>query len=170
VCSDFFADKVDGFFSLSGGRIGQAQIVAGFGPPSADGTPPPPRQMQFPAEELPSCDFSHIYTTGAYEIEALPKTSPWAEKYSCDARVETTIVDTKPGLIYDSNRTGYPVWGREPKPGTAKTYVYPNCKDGRVVADVVRFDKGHTEGLEPLVTEEIVKLMVSAKGGKISGD
>lgn len=26
--------------------------------------------------------------------------------------------------------------------------VYDGCKDGRVVADVVRLDKGHTEGLE----------------------
>jgi len=32
VCTDFFADKVDGFLSLSGGRIGNAQIVPGFGP------------------------------------------------------------------------------------------------------------------------------------------
>jgi hypothetical protein len=46
-------------------------------------------------------------------------------------------------------------------------YVYPSCADGRVVADVVRFEKGHTEGLEPNVTEALVKLMVSAKGGKI---
>ena len=36
-----------------------------------------------------------------------------------------------------------------------------------MVADVVRIDKGHTEGLEPKVTEEIVKLMLSARGGKI---
>jgi uncharacterized protein YneF (UPF0154 family) len=28
-------------------------------------------------------------------------------------------------------------------------------------------DKGHTEGLEPKITEEIVKLMLSARGGKI---
>jgi hypothetical protein len=34
------------------------------------------------------------------------------------------------------------------------------------VADVVRLDKGHTEGLEPKVTEELVKLIVSAPGGK----
>jgi hypothetical protein len=39
--------------------------------------------------------------------------------------------------------------------------------DGRVVADVVRLDKGHTEGLEPNVTEEIIKLMLSAPGGNI---
>ena len=53
------------------------------------------------------------------------------------------------------------------RPGTAQIYVYPKCNDGRVVADVVRIDKGHTEGLEPKITAEIVKLMLSAPGGKI---
>jgi hypothetical protein len=46
-------------------------------------------------------------------------------------------------------------------------FVYPGCRDGRVVADVVRIDKGHTEGLEPRVTEELVRLMLSARGGKL---
>ena len=54
-------------------------------------------------------------------------------------------------------------------PGTAQISVYPNCKDGRVVADVVRLQKGHTEGLEPNITEELVKLMLSAPGGHLSG-
>ena len=36
-----------------------------------------------------------------------------------------------------------------------------------MVADVVRLEKGHTEGLEPVVTEELIKLMLSAKGGKL---
>jgi hypothetical protein len=36
-----------------------------------------------------------------------------------------------------------------------------------VVADIIRIDKGHTEGLEPRVTEEIVKMMLSSRGGKI---
>ena len=49
---------------------------------------------------------------------------------------------------------------------SAEVYVYPKCKDGRVVADVVRLEKGHTEGLEPKVTEALVKLMLSAKAGK----
>ena len=31
---------------------------------------------------------------------------------------------------------------------------------------LARLDKGHTEGLEPKVTEEIVKLIVSAPGGR----
>jgi hypothetical protein len=45
-------------------------------------------------------------------------------------------------------------------------YVYPNARDGRVIADIVRLDKGHTEGLEPKITEEIIKLMVQEPGGK----
>ena len=53
-------------------------------------------------------------------------------------------------------------------PGKAEVFEYGGCKDGRVVADVVRLDKGHTEGLEPVVTEELVKLMTKAKGGKIA--
>ena len=52
-------------------------------------------------------------------------------------------------------------------PGKAQVFTFPGCKDGRVVADVVRLDKGHTEGLEPKITEELVKLMLSAPGGKL---
>jgi hypothetical protein len=51
--------------------------------------------------------------------------------------------------------------------GKAIVFEYPKCKDNRVVADVVRLDKGHTEGLEPNVTEALVKLIVAAPGGKI---
>jgi len=36
-----------------------------------------------------------------------------------------------------------------------------------VIADVVRLDKGHTEGLESRITEELIKLMVAAPGGKV---
>ena len=72
--------------------------------------------------------------------------------------------------MYDGTRQNppNPAWGLQPAPGKAEVYSYPDCKDGRVVADVVRLDKGHTEGLEPHVTEELVKLLVSAKGGKIA--
>jgi hypothetical protein len=44
--------------------------------------------------------------------------------------------------------------------------VYPNARGGRVIADVVRLDKGHTEGLEPRITEELIRMMVTAPGGK----
>jgi hypothetical protein len=102
--------------------------------------------------------------------KGLPEASDWAKKYNCGARLKPQeIVDAKPGYVYDSTRQNppNPAWGLLPAPGKAQVFVYPDCKDGRVVADAVRLDKGHTEGLEPKITEELVKLMLSAKGGKI---
>lgn len=173
VCSDYFKDKVDGWISLSGGRIGQAPFVAAFGPPKADGSPPDPRpagSMPLGAGAPQTCDFSHIFVVGEHEITALPQTSPWAEKYGCGARVRREdIIDDKPGHVWDYARAGYPVWGMKARPGTAQVFVYPGCRDGRIVADVMRLDKGHTEGLEPNITEALIKLMVSAPGGKVRG-
>ncbi len=100
----------------------------------------------------------------------MPEISDWAKKYSCGPRgAPVEVVDTKAGYIYDSTRLNQlrPGWGLLPAPGKAQVFVYPDCKDGRVVADVVRLEKGHTEGLEPKVTEELIKLMLSAKGGKL---
>jgi hypothetical protein len=169
VCTPFFRDKVDGLLSLSGGRIGRAEIVPAFGPPGPDGEPPAPRERRFPDRGLPDCDFSHIYTTGQHEIVALPEASPWAERFACGDRTLEEVVDTEPGWVQDSGRMGYPVWGMAARPGTAEVFLYPGCRDGRVVADAVRLDKGHTEGLEPAVTERIIQLMVGASGGKVAG-
>lgn len=99
--------------------------------------------------------------------ESLPDDSPWAERYQCEARKRSQVVDSRPGRVYDTGRAGYPVWGREAAPGTADVYEFPACEGNRVVADVVRLDKGHTEGLEPEVTQRILELMASAKGGKL---
>jgi hypothetical protein len=170
VCSDFFKDKVDGWLSLSGGRIGGAPINPRFGPPKPDGSPPDPRPSRTGpiASQTPlTCDFSHIYETGEHEIVSLPDSSSWAEKYACGPRVrKADIVDERPGYVWDYARAGYPVWGLKARPGTAQVYVYPKCKGGRVVADVMRLDKGHTEGLEPHVTEALVKMIAAAPGGK----
>jgi pimeloyl-ACP methyl ester carboxylesterase len=180
ICSDFFRTKVDGFLSLSGGRVGgQAGRAAGFGIPPATGaaatgrgaappaglpagalTPPPP----------PTCDFSHIFETGEHEIAELPTTSERAQKYGCSAQVKRReVVDVKAGYVHDGTRQnpGTRPWGLLPRPGKAAIVAYRNCREGRVVADVVRLDKGHTEGLEPKITEELVKMMLSARGGKI---
>ena len=100
----------------------------------------------------------------------MPKSSTWAQKYGCDASPkQSEVVDTKAGYVFDGGRQnpGSKGWGLLPRPGKAETFVYKGCKDGKVVADVMRLDKGHTEGLEPKVTEELVKLLVSARGGKI---
>ncbi|GAB1268935.1 hypothetical protein NBRC116493_21880 [Aurantivibrio infirmus] len=157
VCSDYFADKVDGFFSLSGGRVGSPLRVR-------EGRPTPPPL---------TCDFSHIYTTGELERSGqdMPTDSSWAEKYSCDAREELPdVVDTKAGYVTASDQSRGPSWGTFARPGVAKLSHYPNCDDGRIVVDIVRINKGHTEGLEPNIVEEIVKLMQSAKGGKLQAN
>ena len=202
VRTDFFKDKVDGWLSLSGGRLGgnpgrgatfaptgagapgavpaaagatpAAPGAARAGAPGASpaGAPPGMAASMAALREPPSNEFSHIYETGQREMDdkGIPETSEWARKYSCGPqRKGAEIVDTKAGYVYDSTRLNQlrPGWGLLPAPGKAQVYTYPDCKDGRIVADVVRLDKGHTEGLEPKVTEELVKLMLSAKGGKL---
>jgi pimeloyl-ACP methyl ester carboxylesterase len=165
----FFANRVDGFLSLSGGRFGQAPMAEDFGPPRPAGSAPPPfRRAGFEPPPLPSADLSFIYATGEHEIKELPDTSPWAERYNAKPRVRLPdVVDTEPGQVYDSRwDTFKPSWGREARPGTAEIFVYPDARDGRVIADVVRKDKGHTEGLEPNITETLVKMMVDAPRGK----
>jgi pimeloyl-ACP methyl ester carboxylesterase len=188
VRTDFFKDKVDGWLSLSGGRLGgnpgrgatfapTGAPAPGAAPAGATGAAPagaPPGMAQAMAalREPPAVDFSFIYETGRREMDdkGLPETSDWAKKYECGARSNPQeIVDTKAGYVYDSSRLNLlrPGWGLLPAAGKAQVYVYPDCKQGKVVADVVRIDKGHTEGLEPKVTEELIKLMLSAKGGKM---
>ena len=186
ICSDFFATKVDGFLSLSGGRVGgQAGRATSFGVPAQAGaaagraTPPAGPPAGAPAgptrgaltpPPAPTCDFSHIFAIGEHEINELPKTSARAAKYECSAEPRRReVTDTKAGYVFDGTRQnpGSKAWGLRPRPGRAEIFTYRGCRDGRVVADVVRIDKGHTEGLEPKVTEEIVKLMLSARGGKI---
>ena len=178
----FFADKVDGWLSLSGGRLGgQPGRAPTWGPPRS-GTPgatptggPTPASLAAALaalRQLPDTDLSFIYETGQREMDdkGIPETSEIATKDGCGARSKPKeIVDTKPGYVYDSTRQNppNPAWGLLPEPGKAEVYTYPGCKDGRVVADVVRLDKGHTEGLEPNVTEELVELLVSGKGGKL---
>ena len=182
VRTDFFKSRVDGWLSLSGGRLGGSPGRApNFGPgrsatPGAAGAPPGSAASFAAAmaalREPPASDFSFIFETGEREMDdkGIPETSAWAAKYNCGPRRKAEeIVDTKSGYVYDSTRQNppNPSWGLLPAPGRAETYIYPNCRDGMLVADFVRLGKGHTEGLEPKVTEELVKLMVSANGGKI---
>jgi hypothetical protein len=202
VRTDFFRDKVDGWLSLSGGRLGgnpgrgatfaptgagapgAAPAAAGATPAassaapasapgaSAAGAPPGMTQAMAALREPPNADFSFIYETGQREMDdkGVPETSSWATKYTCGPRSKPQeVVDTKAGYVYDSTRLNQlrPGWGLLPAPGKAQVSVYPDCKDGKIVADAVRIDKGHTEGIEPKITEELVKLMLSAKGGKL---
>jgi pimeloyl-ACP methyl ester carboxylesterase len=167
--TDYFKERVDGWLSLSGGRIGPAERAPGFGRPDRAGTPPPQAGQAIRPGTLPDCDISFIYATGQHEIASLPETSPWAEKYGAGPRVRLPdVIDEQPGKIYDTLSEGRstPGWGLYPRPGTAQVYVFPDARDGRLIADVVRLDKGHTEGLEPRITEELIKMIVAAPGGK----
>jgi poly(3-hydroxybutyrate) depolymerase len=168
--TDFFKEKLTGWVSLSGGRLGSKREdirapIPGSAPTTAAGRPQP---LAAYAENLPAYPFSHIYEAGEHEFSAagVPQSSAWAERLKCGKREQrAAVVDTKAGYVYDGSgsRPASKVWGLKPGPGTANVFVYPNCEGGRFVADVVRLGKGHTEGLEPNVTETIVKLMVGAK-------
>jgi hypothetical protein len=181
ICTDYFKDKVDVRISLSGGRIGAVTPAnKGFGagavPVYRSGEPAPPPAAPFrfpPAAAGPPggvCDYSFIFSNG--ENESIPAaTSPLADKYGCGARVQLPdVIDPKPGYVFDATRQdpGTDGWGHYPKSGRALVYQFPGCKDGRVVADVVKIAKGHTEGYEPNVTDKIIGLAVSARGGKIA--
>lgn len=177
LTTDFFRARLTGFASLSGGRLGskredvRAPIPTGSGGPG--GPPPPttpggPMRLAADASVLPDFAFSHIYETGEHELTAagLPATSRWAEKLGCQAQAKPReVIDAKAGYVQDTRQqtNASKVWGLTARPGTARIYAYPDCAGGKLVADVVRLDKGHTEGLEPRVTEEIVKLMLAAK-------
>ncbi|OYX48085.1 MAG: hypothetical protein B7Y90_11685 [Alphaproteobacteria bacterium 32-64-14] len=182
ICSEYFKDKVDVRISLSGGRIGPVTSAGrGFGiggvpvwqqVPGQPQAPQPPRPAPAAAAGPPggACDYSFIFTNGEYET--LPgEASPLADKFGCGPRrKEEDVTDPKPGYVWDATRQdpGTDGWGHYPRSGRAEVYTYPNCKDGRVVADVIRLQKGHTEGLEPNVTDKLIALAVSAKGGKIA--
>jgi hypothetical protein len=164
VCSDYFKDKVDGFLSLSGGRVGTAPRATGATPPAGAAPPAPPPPL--------TCDFSFIFAIGEREASSASATdqSDWATKYGCGPRVrKPDVIDAKAGYVTASDQSRGPSWGTYARPGASQVYVFDGCKDGRVVADVIRMEKGHTEGLEPVITAELLKLMLSAKGGKISG-
>lgn len=179
VCTPYFRDKVDVRVSLSGGRVGPV-TSAGKGfvggvPVYLTGTqkPAPPRMPNFQPEVGPpggDCDYSFIFSNGENEFIPAP-TSPLADKFGCAPREQLAdVIDPKAGYVWDSTRQdpGSDGWGHYPKSGRALVYVFPHCRDGRVVADVVRLQKGHTEGYEPNVTDAIIALAVSARGGKIA--
>ncbi len=69
VCSDFFKDKVDGWLSLSGGRIGPAPISPDFfGPSGPPAAPPGGGNAPRPGVAAqPACDISFIFTSGQHE-------------------------------------------------------------------------------------------------------
>lgn len=168
ACNDYFAPRVDGVLSLSGTRIGATQLVPDFFAPPPGGLPPggtaPPVRPSGAAAGAalpPNCDFSYIYAVGEHEIVGLPDASPLAAKYHCGPRTRRAdVVDRRAGYVAGPGQPRSASFGRQARPGIARVMIYPQCRDDRLIADVMRMDKGHTEGLEPGITEELVRLMV----------
>src|SRR5215470_1926700 len=80
VRTDFFNNRVDGWLSLSGGRLGgnpgRSSTFAptgggapGAARPAAPGGAGPIASAMAALRELPAADFSHIYATGQREID-----------------------------------------------------------------------------------------------------
>jgi len=183
LMTPFYRDKLTGWVSLSGGRLGSRRAYAPTAAKSAYMLPFRPGLRAESIRDgpcsnavgvgltdacsLPDYEISHIYSSGEYELTAqgLPDHSVWAQRLGCKSQTRRPdVVDRRAGYVWDSRspRTRNTWAGRKPRPGRARVFEYPDCKGGHVVADVIRLDKGHTEGLEPNVTEEIVKLMLSA--------
>lgn len=172
ICNDYFSRHVDGLLSLSGSRIGPTGLAPDFFAPPPGGTPPgatpPPARASgqgAAAPPLPTCDFSYVYATGEHEIPGLPEVSPWAQKYGCGKRQSrASVQDTRAGYVTGSNQPRNASYGRLARPGVSRVMVYPDCQEGRLVADIMRMDKGHTEGLEPAISEEILRLISHGPG------
>lgn len=171
----WWRERVDGWLSLSGGRFGVAEIAPDFFTPhrrpgQPAGPPPDMGGAVRPGNAVPEgLDISFIFAIGEHEILGLPERSPLAEAYGGGARERREdVVDTVPGKVFDTLRDGRSTkaWGLHPGPGHAEVYVH-STTNGRLVADVVRIGKGHTEGLEPNITEALVRMMVEAPGGRM---
>lgn len=100
-------DLVDGWLSLSGGRMGPVEIPEAFyAPHRTPGQAPRPPLGPRPATVVHE-DISFIYAIGEHEIVALPETSPLGEAMGAGPRVRLDdIVDDQAGKIYDTTREG----------------------------------------------------------------
>ncbi len=176
LATEPFRSRLTGWVSLSGGRLGSRRedVRAPIPGPGGRPAPPPgmppgtPMRLAADASILPDFAFSHIYETGEHELTAagLPGESLWARKLNCGGQtLGARVIDSQAGYVADTRvqANPNPIWGGKPRPGSAQVYLYRGCADGEIVADIVRLDKGHTEGLEPHITEEVVKLMLAAK-------
>src|SRR5262245_34140394 len=115
VRTDFFKTRVDGWLSLSGGRLGGnpgrgdfSTLFRGAGPGPGGGRAgaagAAPGRGGLPAglpptpAALSDSDFSFIYASGQLEADdkGIPETSQWAAKLGCGVRKKTSeIVDAK---------------------------------------------------------------------------
>ena len=141
VRTDYFKDKVDGWLSLSGGRLGNnpgrgnftglAAATGGGRPRWRAGRRPWPRRGRAHAAADRAAGqrvLLHLRNGPARDGREGPAgVSAWAAKLGCGPRsAPVEIADTKAGYVYDGSRQNPPVpaWGLLPAPGKARMLEY----------------------------------------------
>ena len=139
IRTDYFKDKVDGWLSLSGGRLGGNPGRASFGtiggtpPGGGRGTAPGGARAGIPGggatAGLPANDFSLIDDTGAREMDdkGVPETSEWAAKYNCRPRNRTPSSTRRP----DTSTTDRGRIRRTPRGGCCRVRAPRTCSSIR---------------------------------------
>ena len=184
LMTPFFCDKVTGWVSLSGGRLGSPGAYVPLDSTSRYLVPYGDRLRA--GVRLPGPPCSNALGVGLGDTCSLPDTtcrtfirpaSTSSQPRDCltmrlghrnsDAGrrhvdlMSSTRRPVRYGIHVPSQTRG-PSAGRKPRSGRARVFAYPDYSNGHV-ADVIRMDKGHTAGLDPYVTEEIIKLMQPAR-------
>ena len=142
------ATRVDGWLSLSGGRLGGSPGRGDVRQRSAARRRAAARARPRPAaaagrriaaamaalRELPASDFSFIFETGEREMDdkGLPDAPQWADALRLRAAAEasTRVVDTKAGYVYDGTRQNppNPAWGLLPAARQGADLTIPTAR------------------------------------------
>ncbi len=131
VRTDYFETRLDGWLSLSEGRLWPTPPIPPVSSPRSMGARRKEHQRVVVARSLL---VRNIFEAGEHELGDQSDASPWATKLGCGARARTPdVTDTKEGYVFDSTRqTPAPTPGTD-CPGRAprRCIEYPKCKDGQ---------------------------------------
>jgi hypothetical protein len=142
---DFFKERVDGWLSLSGGRIGPAERSP---TPGAQGGAAAVRRGRRRTATGPvyharptSPSSSRSESTKSLRSRR-PPVGREVRRRTARAAARRRVDESRGSYMTGSARVSRrPRGALYPRPGTAQVYVYPNARDGRLIADVVRLDK-----------------------------
>ena len=139
VCSDFFATKVDGFLSLSGGRLGGAAPRAAECGSASGGwaTPRPARPARRPARRRADATANARRATSrtstrpaSTRLRRCP-IRPTGRPSTAAARARSSPTSSTPRPVTFSTAgdriPGTKQWGLLPRPGKAEAFTYPSA-------------------------------------------
>ena len=180
--TEFFKTRVDGWLSLSGGRLGGSPgarqiraVGAAAGRTPAAGTAALPPGWRAAAAALRNC---RRRTSRSSSRRASARSTRRAcrphrrgpTKYGCGARATPKeIVDSKAGYIYDRSRQNppNPAWGLLPGPGKANVLIVYRLQGRPRRRRRGASRQGPHRGARAEHHRGAGRLMLSAKGGKL---